>query len=282
MNEIQETPQEQTPAETGSTQYFSPVEEAPQEQEVQNQETEVVEPVEEPTQESVESTDDEDDDKKPGKGFEKRIERFNRRIAEKEAEIEHWRKAALAGNQQAPIQAPVQMPLEKPTLATFNGDVEAYTDALTDWKLQQKELLSHQQKIAQTYAEREANVKKAHADYDEVIADFKEKYKYVKAPEINQYLAESDNGPAMFYYIANNTAEVDRILKLSPLHRLAELGKLEARLSAPAAKVAPKVSAAPKPASPEKGSAPVTKNINDPNLSQREYREMRMANRKRY
>ena len=64
MNEIQETPQEQTPAETGSTQYFSPVEEAPQEQEVQNQETEVVEPVEEPTQESVESTDDEYMDRK--------------------------------------------------------------------------------------------------------------------------------------------------------------------------------------------------------------------------
>ena len=234
-----------------------------------------------------------EDDKKSGKGFEKRIERFNRRLAEKEAEIEHWRKAALAqsGNTQAQTPQVQQELPPKPTFDQFN-DLETYTEAVTDWKLQhalqQLEQRNAQQAVAKTYAEKEQVVRKANPDYDEVIAEFRESYKHVNAPEINQYLVESDMGPALYYHLANNTAEVDRILALPPIRRIGELGKLEARLApagAGTAKVAPKVSKAPAPVTPEKGNSPVTKTLEsiakDNNASQAEYRELRMRNRRR-
>lgn len=231
-------------------------------------------------------TDDEgSDSKKSGKGFEKRIERFNRRLAEKEAEIEHWRKAALQGGNQTPQQqtTPV-VAADKPKFADYN-DIELYTEAVTEWKLEQREVAQRQQSVAQTYQQREQAVRATHADYDEVMADFKDRYKHVNAPEVNQFLAESDLGAEMFYHLANNTTEVDRILAMNPLRRVAELGKLEAKLSAVGSadnKVVNKVSKAPKPVTKEGGVAPTVKRLEDPNLSQSEWRELRMATKRRF
>ena len=232
-------------------------------------------------------TDDEgSDSKKSGKGFEKRIERFNRRLAEKEAEIEHWRKAALQSNQSsAPqTQAAPQVPADKPKFADF-PDIETYTEAVTDWKLNQREIAQRQQSVVQTYQQREQAVRAANPDYDEVIADFKDRYKHANVPEVNQFLAESESGAELFYHLANNTAEVDRILALSPLRRVAELGKLEAKLSTVGSadnRVVNKVSKAPKPVTKEGGVAPVVKRLEDPNLSQSEWRELRMQSKRRY
>ena len=225
------------------------------------------------------------DSKKSGKGFEKRIERFNRRLQEKEAEIEHWRKAALSGNQQtqsAPQQV-VQPQVDKPVFANYNN-LEDYTEALTDWKLTQREVAQKQQQIVQTYREKENAIRLRDSEYDEVIADFKDRYKHVNAPEVNQFIAESELGPDLFYHLANNYAEIDRILALPPMRRVAELGKLEARLSPAGAEVKPanKVSKAPTPVSKEKGVAPTVKKLEDPNLSQAEYRQLRMQNKRRY
>jgi hypothetical protein len=121
-------------------------------------------------------------------------------------------------------------------------------------------------------------------EYDEVIADFKDRYKHVNAPEVNQYIAESEIGPELFYHLANNTAEIDRILGLSPLKRVAELGKLEAKLSSVGSEPKPanRVSKAPPPVTKEKGVAPAIKRLDDPNLSQAEYRQLRMQNKRRY
>lgn len=235
-------------------------------------------------------TNDEDSEdsesKKSGKGFEKRIERFNRRLAEKEAEIEHWRKAALqSGNQSTPQSqvAPV-MQTEKPKFSDFN-DIDAYTDAVTDWKLEQREAAQRLTNAQQTYKQREDVVRKAHADYDEVSADFRDRYKHVSAPEFNAFINDSDLGPEMWYHLANNTTEVDRILALSPIRRVAELGKLEAKLSTVGSvdtKVVNKVSKAPKPVTKETGVAPRQKRLDDPNLSQSEWRELRMQTKRRF
>ena len=237
----------------------------------------------ESTEDTTEDSDGENDGKKTGKGFEKRIERFNRRLAEKEAEIEHWRKAALQSNQPAPQTLIAPQPDQtKPKFTDYN-DIEAYTEAVTEWKLQQRDIAQKQQNLNKTYAEKEQALRASDPEYDEVISDFKQKYRHVNAPEINQFIAESDIGPNLFYHLANNTAEIDRILALPPLRRVAELGKLEAKLSA--AESAPqvnKISKAPAPVSKEKGVAPTVKRLDDPNLSQAEYRQLRMQNKRRY
>lgn len=230
--------------------------------------------------------DDGSDSKKSGKGFEKRIERFNRRLAEKEAEIEHWRKAALQSGQTQQTQSAPQPQVQtaKPKFADFN-DIETYTEAVTEWKLAQREVAQRQQQLAQTYQQKEQAIRAKDPEYDEVIADFKDRYKHVNVPEVNQFIAESDIGPELFYHLANNTAEIDRILALNPIRRVAELGKLEAKLSTVGSadnKVVNKVSKAPKPVSKETGSAPAVKRLEDPNLSQAEYRQLRMQSKRRY
>lgn len=225
--------------------------------------------------------------KKPSNGFDKRIERFNRRLQEKEAEIEHWRKAALATNGQNNAQntqqsAPVDS--DKPKFTDYN-DIDTYTEAVTEWKLNQRDLQTRQQAAATTYMQKEALVRQANPDYDEVINEFTDMYKHVSAPEVNQFLADSDLGPELFYHLANNTAEVDRILQLSPLRRIAELGKIEAKLTpakADTKSVANKVTKAPPPVSKEKGVAPTIKRLDDPNLAQSEYRQLRMQNKRRF
>jgi hypothetical protein len=66
-------------------------------------------------------------------------------------------------------------------------------------------------------------------------------------------IQESDMGPDIAYYLGKNTAEADRIARLSPFLQAKELGKLEAKLAATV--TPPKPSAAPAPISPIKAPA---------------------------
>ncbi|MDQ5960288.1 MAG: hypothetical protein QG592_1370 [Pseudomonadota bacterium] len=58
-------------------------------------------------------------------------------------------------------------------------------------------------------------------------------------------IAESEKGPQMAYWLANNRAEAQRISRLHPTQQAYELGKIEARINA--APQARKVSQAPAP-----------------------------------
>ena len=77
------------------------------------------------------------------------------------------------------------------------------------------------------------------------------------------------------YYLANNEDEAKRINGMSAVRQIAEIGKIEARLSTqkPQEK---KVSKAPAPLKPLSGGAPVTsKKLDDPTLSAEEWIKMR-------
>lgn len=242
------------------------------------------------TNEATDATGSEESDEegsaKKSNGFMKRIERFERRLAEKEAEINHWRNAALTSGQKEQTQpgpAQAQVNAAEPKFEDYN-DVSQYVNAVTDWKLAQREVMLRQQSVAQTYAQKEAEVRSKNPDYEEVLGDFKDRYKNANAPEINQFLIESDIGPEVLYHLANNYDVVDRLLTLPPMRRVAELGKIEATLTSKAAPTKPvqKVSKAPPPVTKEKGVAPVTKRLDDPNLSQAEYRQLRTQGKPRY
>ena len=216
------------------------------------------------------------------KGFKKRIDRFNRKLTEKETELNYWKQEALkaTSNNQSSASSPASSEANsKPSLAQFNGDVEAYTDALTEYKLNQKELARQQEQLIKEFQAKEEQLRKSDPDYDDIIEDFKDKYKHVNAPEINQFIADSNVGPELFYHLANNHDIIDNLLKMSPLKRIATLGKLEDKLeskSTNSTKVqVPTVSKAPQPVSSEKGKPVVSTRLDDPNLSQAEYRRLR-------
>ena len=237
--------------------------------------------------EPQEAKADEGGERKFAKGFEKRIERFEKRLSEKDAIIERLLRTTGQPAEAAPTATPAAQPLPEPTLAQFDGDVETFTKAHSTWAVTQA-LSQLDQKtkfdtVVKTYSQREAELKAKTPDYDDVIKDFQEEYRHVQAPEINTYLVESEVGPDVYYYLATHRDETDRILALPPHRRLGELGKLEAKLTGNGQpKAPPKVSSAPKPVTPERGSAPRAVRIDDPNLTQAQYRELRMASRPRY
>lgn len=208
-----------------------------------------------------ENDEDTENQGKPKKGFLRRVEKLNNKIKNAELEVEYWKKVALG--QEAKPSAPVVSD-SKPTIDQYNS-LEEYTEALTDWKLEQKLASIEQRKsienVAKTYDQKLAEFRKTAPDFDDVMAEFIEDYGQVEVPEIVQVAMESDHGPAIAYFMAKNPTEVERIAKLPTHKRLLELGKIEAKVSMTnkQEKVieTKKVSKAPAPVEPVKGTGKV-------------------------
>ncbi len=158
-----------------------------------------------------------------------------------------------------PAPAVTQFSKPKPALDQFDS-LEAFSEALTDWKLDKREF-DKQQAAAQTTAQaevdrlvsdwntRKAEAKSRHADYDDVIAGVDD----VKLHPVQQRaIMESEIGPELAYALASDPAEFQRIAALPPLAFARAIGKLEASLDSgePAPETEPRVSAAPRPIRP--------------------------------
>jgi hypothetical protein len=224
--------------------------------------------------------------KTKGNGFEKSLERKMRKIARLERENQELRQGRAPQTIPTTYIPPVSE--SKPAMINFNGNVEAYVEAISQWSARQAiasvEQTKVQQASTQTWKQREAEYAKQVPEYFEVMEDFKHEMRDVQADEMNRYLADSDVGPQVWHYLAENRDELNRILAMNPYRRVGELGKIEDRFVSPAAPVkTPKVSKAPAPVSREHGAPPVTLKLTDPNLSQAEYREIRQKQlKKRY
>ena len=213
------------------------------------------------SEENSEDTTSSENEKKSGKGFEKRIERFNKKLAAKEAELEYWKNAAIGKGNQPAAQPTVTTTEAKPKFSDYN-DLEAYTEALTDWKMDNKlrDVRAQQstQTVQQIYQERVKEFTKTQPDFQNVMAEFQEDYGHIQIPEVVQVAFESEVGPQLAYYLATHTNEVDRIAALPPHRRLIELGKIEDKVSQANKPVAKIVSKAAAPLTPAKGTGKVT------------------------
>lgn len=233
-----------------------------------------------------EDTSESEKTAKPRRGFERRIERMNQKLAQREQELDYWRGLALKSNlPETPQSAPV--PTGRPQFADYN-DIESYTEALTDWKFNQQmaefRAQTNLQSVTQTYEQRLADFRQKQPDFDQVMNDFIADYGDEQVPEIVEVALESEQGPALAYYLAQNTDEVERIKSLPPRRRLLELGKIEDRLAKPAARpVEPqKISRAAPPVKPVRGSSPAeVTDLRDPSLSYSEWVKRREAQLKK-
>ena len=82
--------------------------------------------------------DGEESQSKPKKGFEKRISKV---VAERDRatrELEYWREQALRGQTSAPQQESKTQVEGKPNRSQFDGDDDAYFEALSDWKVESR------------------------------------------------------------------------------------------------------------------------------------------------
>ena len=241
------------------------------------------------SEENSETDTETESPKRARKGFERRIEKFNQKLAQREQELDYWRNLALQGQGKTQTETQV-VTADKPKFSDFN-DIEAYTDALTDWKLSHTlskvQAETQYRDVAKTYEQRLQEFRKTATDFDDVMADFVAEYGDEQVPEIVQVAFESEIGPQMAYYLAQNLDEVDRIKRLPSHRRLLELGKLEAKLAQPAEKpsepVKPKnISRAAPPVNPVKGTGRIeTTDLADPNLSYSEWVKRREAQLKK-
>lgn len=175
------------------------------------------------------------------KGVGKRINELTREKHEALRRAEYAEQ--LLQQQQRLQQQPAQAakPEGRPTLESFDFDQEAYADALTDWKVEQKlaerEKVAEQtraQKVAQeqvkSFKDREAAFAAAHPDYYDVA--YTAPINYSEA--MLEAIRESDEAPAIAYHLANHLDQAADIAAMTPFAAAKAIGRLEAQLAAPA------------------------------------------------
>lgn len=196
--------------------------------------------------------------KQPKDRLQKRIDSITRsaREAQREAADLRERLARLEGRAEASGEKPNQAATDKPRLEDYSS-YDAYQEALTDWKVEQKlsakeqerqkaERQRSQQTVAQErrmrFVESSDAAREKYDDYDDVVIENKE---LKITPAMADLISETDNPGEVAYYLGKNPSEAARLAKLSPAKIAIELGKVEVKLSTPAAK---KTTSAPPPA----------------------------------
>lgn len=247
------------------------------------------------SEQSEESNESEDKPKAKKGGFQRRIDKLNSRYNEERQRREalEQRLAQLEAGSTKPekIEAKPEPVEGKPNAENFETHAE-YVEALTEWKIEQREikaraekekesLKSAQDKALNDHYAREKSFADKTEDYAEVIQDF-----IADAPKVTaafeQSIVESEHGPEIMYMLAKDRKEFDRINSLSYAGIYKEIGKLEAKLSQasePKQEIK-KTTNAPKPITPigSGKSSTTTKSLDE--MSQAEYEAYRRKQEK--
>lgn len=249
-------------------------------------------PADQKTAESKEKPDTETPPKKKG-GFQRRIDKLNARVADKDRELDYWKQQAMGNQGHASTTqehvAPVPGTAEgKPNPETFDSHKE-YIEALTEWTTEQK-LNQRDQKAeiarletdratkVDAYRSRENDFREKVADYDEVIGEVND---VQLSPALTELLLESDNSSEIVYTLAKDPAEFKKLNSMGPLAVAREFGKLESRLSKPQTQeIQNKVTKAPKPPTPV-GSKGGNVDKDPDQMPYQEYKQWRESKLKR-
>lgn len=179
--------------------------------------------------------------------FAYRAESAEARASRLEAEIESLRTAKTE---------PVA-PDEYPKLADYDFDEAKHQVAVAKYianlSSTTAKTVLQQEREAVARAERAATFEKREADFIASKPDYVEKVRRSPAyggpvitNEMAEVIRESDVGPQIAYYLADNVERSAAISRLSPLAQAREIGRIEARLEVEKAKP-PAVSKAPPP-----------------------------------
>ena len=189
--------------------------------------------------------------------------RLKAKLVEAQAEIERLRQAVPKADEASELTAAITREIGPPPKEGDFEDYLAFQEAKTAYRTAEmlvgRELKKNAEaaKVAQqnqnneivaTFRERAEDVRKIVKDFDTVVAA-------ATVSPTNQDVAmailESEKGPHIAYYLSKHPEKVLEINDMSTRRALAEIGRLEVRLT-PAPK---KVSKAPAPVAPVRGSA---------------------------
>jgi len=234
-------------------------------------------PVEEPPAESAEppkQPEKKDDDEKLSRSARRQIFRTLQQRAEAEARAkvaeEEVARLRLMVNQAPASRQPAGD--EVPTIDKFSN-IEDYVTAKAQWVARQQ----IQEALAEN--ERKAHVQRSQSEAEQLHSTWQERVEKAVAetpdfeevigasqvplsPAMERTILESDVGPKLAYWLAQNPQEAMKIANLPPIRAIAALGRIEERLSTAPPPV-PKPSSAPPPVEPVGSRAKVSKNPDD-------------------
>lgn len=227
--------------------------------------------------------------KPKNRGVGKRIDELTAGMRSAERERDHWREMAMRGSQgqtaPEPKPTPVVAPNDaEPTLESCDFDPTEFQKKWYDWKRGQeraeekarKDQEEKQQKY-RTFAEKEAAFIAANPDYEQVA-----KAPHVPiTPEVAELVLDAEDPPAVAYYLGKNIEEATAIAQMTPVNAARAIGRIEAKLSAPATHTQSPpqqaVTRAPPPVTTLSGSPQIKRDYEE--MSQREYEEQRRKER---
>lgn len=142
----------------------------------------------------------------------------------------------------------------------------------------QSRVTASEGQIAKDWQEREAAFQAQNKDYQDVVMSLVDDGEIASLSEVaRRSILESEVGPQVLYHLARNPEDAERIAELSPARQVAELGKLELKMSP----VVRKTSAAPAPIKTVSQGRSAAQGYSD-NWSDAEYREWRKGHGARW
>jgi hypothetical protein len=218
----------------------------------------------------------------------KRFSKLTRQKYEEKAEKERLaeenrllkEKLAAKDNQPKPLG-------EKPQIDNYDTEEDFY-EALTDWKLDKRELDRRQvtQEAAKKNTQAEAQqtwLEKRNSMMDAGGKAYDDFYDAVtKVPgnlfrqEVIETILDADNPAEVAYFLATNLDDAAAISEMSGAKRAIEIGKISAGLASPPSK---STTNAPKPITPVKGKGEAK--VDETKLSDQEWLERKRAKRRR-
>lgn len=157
-----------------------------------------------------------------------------------------------------PQQVQRQGDIARPKPEDFTT-TDAYIEALADWKYSEREKARNEQVTKERNTSLAARSEALYAEAGKVAGFDREAFDALPFTQtIASAVMESDVAPKLMAYMSSNPDEVARIAHLSPARQAAEIGRLEAKLTAETP--APKPSAAPAPIKPVTATAGGEKN----------------------
>ena len=208
---------------------------------------------------------------KPAKGVQKRLDELTRQKHETARDRDYWRDLAIraTGGEQTIPQAPIVNAGDKPQVDQFDT-YEDFTEALTDWKVEQTLANRERQTTAKTQTETALQKLRAgaatKADFKDVVADIP------VTPAVQDLLVGADNAAEILYELGQDTDALTRFATLNDTMQAVELGKIAARLETPKTRTS-----SPPPNAPPQTVNGISAGVNkDPNvMTMAEYVEWR-------
>lgn len=235
---------------------------------------------------SIEDTPEEKPEDKPEeppipKGVQKRIDRAVRQKYEAEARAKMLEERVAAMETQR-YQQPQQKAVDntEPKIENYDN-FDTYVAAKAEWiasrkieetltererKQQEQRSNYERQQVQATWAKRVTEATAEMPDFEEVIASSE----VPMTEPMQSAIMESDIGPKLAYWLANNPSEASKIAGMSPISAIRALGRIEERLQTQPAK---KPTSAPEPIKPVGARATVKKNPGQ--MSDAEYAKWR-------